>query len=229
MKDKDCWFDNYCTLDLECESCKRSGLHFLVDKVYIDKTLIPNRYLRVKFSDLKVDNSTLPVVIYYSDLWHKVLKGEGLYLHSPITGNGKTSLACVCLLRYLAKSVMVDPNDFDNRRVLYINTCEFLERIKASFNNPDPLLDRLFEELTDKSMAPKLMLFDDIGSEKSTPFAIGKLYTLINFRSANELATIFTSNLNIKQLEEIMGPRIASRIRGMCNLVELMGPDRRSL
>jgi DNA replication protein DnaC len=41
------------------------------------------------------------------------------------------------------------------------------------------------------------------------------------------LDTIITSNLTLEEVSEKVGDRIASRIAGMCKVIELKGIDRR--
>lgn len=71
------------------------------------------------------------------------------------------------------------------------------------------------------------LFIDDVGTEKKTEFTEETLYHIINTRYENMLDTLFTSNLSPKELAERNGDRLASRIVGMCDVVELKGYDKR--
>ena len=56
------------------------------------------------------------------------------------------------------------------------------------------------------------LILDDIGAEKSTDRSIVQLYTIINHRNNELLPTIYTTNLTLPEIEQYLGPRIASRM-----------------
>lgn len=103
--------------------------------------------------------------------------------------------------------------------ITWINYTSFLFDIKQLFKlaSEDPY-DRV------KKIAKSNILFiDDFGTEKITDFIQEITYYLINEREINNLRTIITSNIDIENIEA----RIASRIAGICELIELSGEDRR--
>lgn len=73
----------------------------------------------------------------------------------------------------------------------------------------------------------QLLLLDDLGAAKATEWNEEINYRLINHRSQQQLPTIFTTNLLIDQLTNRLGERVVSRLAGMCQLVEIVGADRR--
>jgi len=73
----------------------------------------------------------------------------------------------------------------------------------------------------------RLLFLDDLGAEKVTDWALETLFTLINDRYERMLPTVYTSNLDPRQLSENLGDRIASRIVGSCVLINLGSEDRR--
>ena len=72
-----------------------------------------------------------------------------------------------------------------------------------------------------------LLFLDDLGAENATDFVRDTLYLIINRRYEGKLPVIITSNLDLGELSDSVGDRIASRIAGMCDMVELEGGDRR--
>lgn len=147
-------------------------------------------------------------------------QGSGLYLYSEQVGTGKTTVACTIANEYLVHEMWaanLQP------LVAYVVVPEFLDRIRESWSDPD---EELYDLLENIRTVP-LVIWDDIGAERPSEWVRERLYTLINHRYTEELANIFTSNLPLERLGEQLGPRIASRIRGMCMAVEVTGPDHR--
>jgi len=74
--------------------------------------------------------------------------------------------------------------------------------------------------------APVLML-DDLGAAKDSPWVEEVNYRLINHRYERMLPTLVTSNVPPRDLAGEVGERVASRLTEMATPVVLKGPDRR--
>ncbi len=72
-----------------------------------------------------------------------------------------------------------------------------------------------------------LLVLDDLGVEKPSEFAVQSLYLVVDRRYSEMRRTVITSNFSIGEIAERVGDRIASRIAGMCKVIELQGEDRR--
>ena len=81
--------------------------------------------------------------------------------------------------------------------------------------------------LIEKYAGKKCLILDDLGVEKTTEWSLQTLYTIIDRRYREEKQTLITSNLTLNEIAEKVGDRIASRIAGMCKVVEIKGRDRR--
>jgi DNA replication protein DnaC len=68
---------------------------------------------------------------------------------------------------------------------------------------------------------------DDLGVEKTSEWSMQTLYTITDWRYRELRQTLVTSNLTLDEIAGKVGDRIASRIAGMCKVVELKGKDRR--
>lgn len=73
----------------------------------------------------------------------------------------------------------------------------------------------------------RYLFLDDIGAEKTTDWALEKLYNIINMRYNNNLHITVTSNLELDELSKKTDDRIVSRLNEMCELIRLSGEDRR--
>lgn len=137
---------------------------------------------------------------------------KGLFLHGGV-GAGKTHIAYG-----IAKHVYEE-----NRKLVKVwNSAELMERIRNSF---DDQTDReLFNDLLEYK---GLLVIDDIGSEKPSPWVTERFYMLVNRKYNDMMPVIFTSNDDIQKVAENLGERTASRIVEMCEVIELSGKDRR--
>lgn len=74
----------------------------------------------------------------------------------------------------------------------------------------------------------RLLFVDDLGAErKPTEFTEEINFRLVNHRYEHELPTLFTSNVDPKELAARLGDRVTSRIAEMCQRVPMKGNDRR--
>jgi len=150
----------------------------------------------------------------------KVEAGEGLYIWSERTGNGKTTWATKIIGHYFRKIAF---NSGLENEGLYIYLPTFLNDLRSSFNSPDPEL----EEVVQMISHCKLLIIDDIGAENPSEWVRERLLSYINTRVSNNLSTIYTSNVSLDELGEKMGDRVKSRITGSVKEIHLTGKDRR--
>jgi len=146
---------------------------------------------------------------------------RGLYIFGN-PGVGKTHLAVA-----IANALISEGID-----VRYRVSTSMLQDIRASFDSNRAEGDLSANEILDDLVQTPLLILDDIGVEKFTPWAVETLYNLINSRDQKGKPIVFSSNLPVAQLEEEMGVsetavRITSRIAGSCRLYLLDGEDLR--
>ena len=149
-------------------------------------------------------------------------KGKSLYIWGKNTGCGKTSWACKIMNHYFRKIAF--SSGLENEG-LYIYLPTFLNNIRESFDGKS--LE--FEEELEMVTKCKLLIIDDIGSEKLTEWVRERIVSIIHTRVSNGLSTIYTSNLSPEELKAEMGDRISSRILGGACVVEITGADRRGV
>lgn len=141
-------------------------------------------------------------------------KEKGLFIHGQ-SGTGKTYAAYAMARTFIA-------NDY---QVLIKNYSDLLQEIKDEFNmTPDhnyiPVQKRISE-------FEGILFLDDMGAENTTNWSIEKLYNIINYRYENMLTTIITSNFAPRELKDVVGDRIVSRLVEMCCITKLEGKDKR--
>lgn len=155
-----------------------------------------------------------------SDLGRRVYalaaSGRGAYLWGE-PGVGKTH-AAACAVRM-----------FSDRggRAKLVTAKALLDAVKAGYDRSDTIRT---DALGSAARLPLLAL-DDLGAERPTPWAMELLTGLIDERTARGLPTVVTSNYSVGQLRDLWGgmegKRVASRLAGSCERIEVAGPDRR--
>ena len=137
-----------------------------------------------------------------------VEQGRGAYLWGE-PGRGKTYAAAHAVRVAVERSK---------------GTKHLLDSIRDGFNGGD-------RDALRRAETVPLLALDDLGAERPTDWAIETLTGLIDARTAEGLPTIVTSNYSLGQLRELWGgmpgARIASRLGGACERIEVTGPDRR--
>lgn len=152
-----------------------------------------------------------------------VEKGKGLYIFGGV-GTGKTETACAIARRALRQ----------HRRVLYLNEPLFLGELKGIYAAKRE--DMSAEEKIEQASKAEVLIIDDMGKTKPTTFAVETLYRIIEYRYANELTTIVTSNHTIAQLgkelaklgEADKAQAITSRLQEMTKTIHTGRYDHRT-
>lgn len=139
---------------------------------------------------------------------------RGIYIHGGV-GTGKTHIAWA-LARHWEEE--------GGRAPLFWNVSELIRSIKKDFGRHPMDQDREEEFIMEHR---GLLFLDDLGAERATDFVAETLYLIINRRYEEKIPVIITSNLDLGELSDSVGDRIASRIAGMCDVIHLGGDDRR--
>lgn len=163
------------------------------EMVYLLQTSnIPKKFLKSKTlfpcqKDLKAFDTFVAI---QDDIENFVKDGRTLYLWSSNVGNGKSSVACKLLKSYLA-SVCIGNGFKDRGWFEYVPSFLLLSK---DFQNEER--DMHIEALLKRDF----VVLDDIGVVENTNYDITMLLNIINTRYSNNLATIYTSNINPKKL-----------------------------
>jgi DNA replication protein DnaC len=134
-----------------------------------------------------------------------------LFLHGTY-GCGKTHLAAAIANALVERG----------QAVVFMNVTDLLDHLREAFSAGvgESLMSRL-----DRIRDAPVLILDDLGAESPTPWAMEKLYQIINFRYNGNLPTVVTSNRDISRLE----PRIASRLQDTehVTVLQISAPDYR--
>ncbi len=147
---------------------------------------------------------------------------QGL-LFQGATGVGKTRLLC-CIGNQLIKE--------KNIEVAYIDWNDLTREMRSgedTSNRDFTTIGQLIQRL----VRVELLLFDELGASRPSPWVEDNIYYLVNRRYNDNRITLFASNYFDKKIggEETLSERIGNRIRSrlfeMARSVEIMGADYR--
>lgn len=181
------------------------------------------RSIPKKYRGLSLDReplATLPdgtkrvVRQYVRELGDNLAAGKGLWFFGDV-GTGKTTLAM------LVSQAALDAG----HSVAIYSLPRLLAEIRTTF---DEDTEHSYLDLLDRLGEVDLLHIDDVGAEKTSPWVLEQLYSIINTRYEEERAVMITTNLvDDEELREQITPRTVSRLREMCEMVPLFGSDHR--
>lgn len=186
---------------------------------------IPEEIKKAKISDIYIEyKERFNVITYLNDFIKNYGKKEslkGLYLHGNF-GCGKTYLVAAAFNELAKKGY----------KSAIVFWPEFLGDLKTSFQTD-------FKEKFDKVKKVPLLLIDDIGAENTTNWGRDDiLCPLLQYRMDEGLTTFFTSNMDIKSLEEhfavtkesvqgLKAKRLIERVKQLTTDMEMMSNNLR--
>jgi len=163
-----------------------------------------------------------------NDFPHLDFGQECSYYFSGGPGTGKTHAICA-MVRERALS------RFDRRECLFITVDDMLSELRSRYDKSGRVVisdgeqeeEARADAYTTRLKEIDVLALDDLGAERSTEWALGELYSIINHRYNELKITYISSNLDLGLLSGGFHQRIASRIAQMCEIINLTGVDRR--
>lgn len=181
------------------------------------QSLMDERLRDVSFDSFRKTNDNaynLKLCLRYANHFDEMLaKNQGLLFYGGV-GTGKT-FAAACIANHLL-----------NQRIPVIMTSfvKLLESMQGFNEDDSALIARLNRA--------KLLIIDDLGAERSTDYALEKVYDIVDSRYRAKLPIILTTNLSMTELKEstdIRYTRIYDRIFEMCYPMQFKGQSWRKV
>jgi len=134
-------------------------------------------------------------------------------------GTGKTFLASIILTELITRKAV------EGRYIKISRT--YFNRLRSTFVNGSSSYgeaSKIEKELEDVDV----LVIDDFGVQRDSVWEKETLYNLVDARYEAMKFTIYTSNFNPNNaLKDLFDGRILSRIKEMCNIMEISGKDYR--
>lgn len=181
------------------------------------QSLMDERLRDVSFDSFRKTNDNaynLKLCLRYANHFDEMLaKNQGLLFYGGV-GTGKT-FAAACIANHLL-----------NQRIPVIMTSfvKLLESMQGFSEDDSALIARLNRA--------ELLIIDDLGAERSTDYALEKVYDIVDSRYRAKLPIILTTNLSMTELKEstdIRYTRIYDRIFEMCYPMQFKGQSWRKV
>lgn len=204
---------------------------------------VPKQYRNELIVDTKVRESEPKIysaLDRYVKTFSRQFSGEqimGLYLYSPNTGNGKTTTACALInefiLRHYVGSLKRGLRPL--QQPAYFFDANEWHMLYTQFNRPNVPRHIAEEAAAEYYRRAKIarevpfLVMDDIGVREdiTEPFRMD-LHALTNHRNVEELPTVYTSNVPLKELAALYkDPRLPDRIRDMTRELTFTGTSKR--
>lgn len=195
----------------------------MLKDVYINNSNIPKRYLQdISLRPVKEDVETFKEL---QDIKNNIVdfvnQGKNLFIYSSSVGNGKTTWSTKLLKEYIEQvsSIMYK----NNCPALFINVSNFLNKKKLAITNRELVPE--VQDLEQKILSAKLVVFDDLGVKDVSSYELNSLYYWIDERTSNLRSCIYTSNLSPQALSMILDSRIYSRVVNYSEVKEIKAGD----
>ncbi len=160
------------------------------------------------FSVTKSNERNLKLCKRYATAFDAMLEeNQGLILWGNV-GTGK-SFAAACIANYLLDRGVP---------VIMTSLVKLLELIQGGEEKETDILARL--------NSAKLVIFDDLGAERNTDYALEKIYNIVDSRYRRQKPMIFTTNLTVAEMQEetdIRYSRIYDRVFEVCYPMQFIG------
>jgi DNA replication protein DnaC len=180
--------------------------------------VIPRRYRGLSFDRAPITDlspsEVAPVRRFANDIAAELDRGNGLWLYGSI-GSGKTSLAMLVSAAALAAG----------RSVAIYSLPRLLAEIRTTFEEGN---NTSYVEFMERLASVDLLHIDDVGAEKTSDWVLEQLYSIVNSRYEDERSIMITTNIDHERLAEQIDARTVSRLKEMCAVVPIFGPDMRA-
>jgi len=174
----------------------------------IDRAGIPYRFKDADFDGYRigthqfaeVQRKAVEVCERYAGNFEKLYeRGTSLaFCGSP--GTGKTHLACAIANRILA----------DGFTALFITTAAAVRRVKLTWRSDS---EKTEQQAFNSFLSPDLLILDEVGAQWGSDAEKLILFEIINERYQNRIPTILISNLNERELADVITARALDRLR----------------
>jgi DNA replication protein DnaC len=155
---------------------------------------------------------------------------KSLYLWSESPGTGKTTTAIAVLNEWMIAHYL---GSLKRNRQAQQTPAYFLDVNSfqtdynlATMTNDDSAMSAIKTTILRTQQAPFAVL-DDTGLRSASEAFRSYVHAIVNYRTANGLPTIFTSNLPIEEMAVVFDARLYDRMRDMCAVLHFGGESKR--
>lgn len=186
----------------EMHSIRRARISSMMDETFQTATFD-------NFRKISENEKHLSTALNYCKEFHKMYENnQGLLLYGPV-GTGK-SYTAACIANHLLNH---------STSVVMTSFVRILQEMKGFDSDRE-------EAFANRLNSVRLLIIDDLGAERSTDYALEKVYGIIDNRYRAKKPLILTTNLTLSQMKaasDIRYERIYDRVFEMCYPLEFKG------
>lgn len=215
-----------------CTSCpSHCGIKIAI-KARQDYSKIPLDYINKTLKTANVRETQTFVfsqMTHYVDTFERQFDAEAkriksLYLYSASPGTGKTTTAATMLNEWIMRSYVgaLKRGETPHKKPAYFLDVNEWQSCYNKFNRPGVPQDvaekhaTIYYERMERAKIAPFAVLDDIGIRSASEAFRADLHEIINYRTVQKLPTVYTSNVQISDLESVFDARLADRVRDMC-------------
>lgn len=191
---------------------KQIGIEMLIEK-FRREGITDDNYLKYTFDHDDNKNPKISKACKkYADNFEYMYKSNKGLLFCGQVGTGKTFYACCIANAVLAKG----------RSVLVTNIPSLLTSLSRNQEEKTKTLNKISNV--------SLLVIDDLGVGRDTPYSLEKIYEIIDARYRSKKPLIITTNLTYKTMQTEQNSsymRVYDRIIQMCYPIAVLGESRR--
>lgn len=202
----------------EEEAIKEQAEHEI--RLRIEGARVPCDYRKKDFSTFIPEHDSqkkaLSLAQRFVNGFEKAWDGGYGLIFLGTCGTGKTHLACAIMIELIRKYKGFYPK--------YYRASAIFTAVRDTYRNGSSTTE---EEAINYFSGLSLLVIDEIGVQKGSDSERRILFSILENRMSSKLPTILITNLNAKDLEELVGERLYDRIRARCVPALLMGESMR--
>lgn len=190
------------------------------DRLRWEQAQVPPRYQHCQLLNFSLLNPSLERACRVAAEVIERFPAEqhGLLFMGPC-GVGKTHLATAVLQELVLRKGATGK---------FAEFCSLLRRIQDTYDRRSQTPSW---QVLQPALETEVLLLDDLGATRTTPWVLDTLGLIINERYNNQRLTLITTNrppaatLDEESLEDRIGSRLTSRLAEMCFKIEMEGKD----
>lgn len=177
---------------------------------YKEISIIDEKFKKSTFENAEMSDKHMLISKKFAmKVLEKQVVPKGILMYGNV-GTGKT-FASNCIANYLMEH---------GRTVLVMNLGLYLNKLQREWAEAE-------KDVLNYVETCDLLVIDDFGVEKTSPFVLEKTFTLIDKRYRTSKPMIITTNLDMQEIENKFGSRISDRITEMCYPLAVVGKSKR--
>lgn len=152
------------------------------------------------------------------------------YLWSESPGTGKTTTAVALMNEFIMTNYighLVKGEQPPQLPAMFFDLNNAQRTYNIASQSDDKATVGAIAKRFDKASSVPFLVLDDIGLRKASDAFRGLVRDVVDYRTANDLPTVYTSNIPITEMTTIYDKTIYDRIRDQCGVLHFEGESNR--